>query len=1158
MRTFTSFLLLAISISVLSQAANEVAVIDSGGYYYQYSESQHVPWSGELVNPMTEKQFLEYLITQEIDNPQVSFVLNRDKTDEIGFQHLRYQQYFKGIKVEHGVLNLHLQNGVVESFNGEIYTQFDEVTSGAISLDNLSAIAHYDFHEYLETVYALGEDNRLKKSYRIEAGNHQPEILHNLYLNVYNGSVVRLDPLLIHSDSTGSAVTHYRDTQTIVADFISQDSFRLRQTNHPISVFHTSQGTDIMDRDNNWNDSNIAIAGDVMYGTTLVGEFLKNEFKWDSYDDNGSTMTEILNFTASGNATWNLSGNFATYFVNSTSTVGPCASVDVVGHEMGHGIADENAGLVYTGESCMLHESFADIVGTLIEREADSTNWDWILGDQVWNNGIRDMSDPWNKNMPKYYNGQYWGRGCHSPGSVQNYWFYLIHHGDTGKNEKGVNFSIEGLGQDDAIQATFRSMFYYVTPNTEYKDIVKHTLKSAKDLFGTCSDKYTMVYDAWKIVGLEDTTMRGVDTSHGIIGKPLNCTKTPVTIPLASTGDAARVVTWYFPNGDSAIAQDTQIIINKTGTYQVISKTRVCKFTFKDTAMFVVQHKPEAKFSVPANDHCIHPTDSFSATNQTSNTDPNHALKYEWRINPSTIIENSYHFTAAKNIAYNYEMILKAYYEEGCANEATEKITMNPTPIPSFEANNGCLNEGVKINNTSINQKNLSFLWKFPDGSTSLKQSPDFIPTLAGIRTIDLIATHNVSGCVDSVSGTFEAYGLPNADFSHSDACYGEPITFVDQSTYDNDKAWNEWDFGIYKPFNKDTVEFTPSQSGEVQVGLKISDKLGCENSVYKSIDVETLEAQFNLQPKACTGDSLILTHTSKGDIDSVKWHINNTVWSKLDSTNWKPLQSGSYSVKLEVRNARCTNSFTRKIRFEPSPEAQFKLPEGCSGNPVVISSLGSQMHNAQPKWEFANNEVADGVSLTIEEMTDQKLSMPIRLTVTNKFGCSSDTSGTLIIHPLPICGFTTEHAGKANRVVFKANNSGYATYQWRFGDGSTGTGDSVEYTYDSDNRKIAALTITSEFGCVCSDSMPVNPLSLSVYNKTKSTIAIYPNPSKGSFRLKGVNGQVGLTIYDSKGAIVFEYEGEQSELTPSLTKGIYWVIVRNRGVESQHRFTIQ
>lgn len=49
-----------------------------------------------------------------------TFEKTKDDVDEIGMQHIVFQQYYKGTKVEHGVVFVHAQNGVVMSVNATV------------------------------------------------------------------------------------------------------------------------------------------------------------------------------------------------------------------------------------------------------------------------------------------------------------------------------------------------------------------------------------------------------------------------------------------------------------------------------------------------------------------------------------------------------------------------------------------------------------------------------------------------------------------------------------------------------------------------------------------------------------------------------------------------------------------------------------------------------------------------------------------------------------------------------------------------------------------------------------------------------------------------------------------------------------------------------
>jgi Zn-dependent metalloprotease len=81
------------------------------------------------------------------------------------------------------------------------------------------------------------------------------------------------------------------------------------------------------------------------------------------------------------------------------------ASLDVVAHELFHGVTAGTARLIYLGETGALNESYSDIFGTIIANstEPDIAKWDWLIGDGLSSTqeAQRDMQDPHRFNQPK-------------------------------------------------------------------------------------------------------------------------------------------------------------------------------------------------------------------------------------------------------------------------------------------------------------------------------------------------------------------------------------------------------------------------------------------------------------------------------------------------------------------------------------------------------------------------------------------------------------------------------------------------------------------------------------------------------------------------------------------------------------------------------------
>jgi Zn-dependent metalloprotease len=81
-------------------------------------------------------------------------------------------------------------------------------------------------------------------------------------------------------------------------------------------------------------------------------------------------------------------------------------NLDVVGHEMFHGVTNDTSRLEYKDESGALNESYSDIFGIIISNfdKANIADWDWELGENLTSNDkpLRDLSKPSRFNQPEH------------------------------------------------------------------------------------------------------------------------------------------------------------------------------------------------------------------------------------------------------------------------------------------------------------------------------------------------------------------------------------------------------------------------------------------------------------------------------------------------------------------------------------------------------------------------------------------------------------------------------------------------------------------------------------------------------------------------------------------------------------------------------------
>jgi len=249
-----------------------------------------------------------------------------------------------------------------------------------------------------------------------------------------------------------------------------------------------------------------------MFGMQALHDYLLDSFGWQSYDGKGGRMTAIVHpwqYRNWVNASWSGVDRQARFGEGNCRGYGPLTSVDIVGHEFGHGFIDATSDLVYANEPGGLNESFTDILGKALEWYADREFFTWIIGEAIVEGDdarpIRSMQNPNDYENPKYYRGKFWENRVHNTSGVSNFWFYLLCEGGSDVNEAGVSYSVPAIGIDKAMKIVFHMHTSYLISTSNYQDAVNASISAAKDLFGESSPEVAAVIEAWKAVGLSST-----------------------------------------------------------------------------------------------------------------------------------------------------------------------------------------------------------------------------------------------------------------------------------------------------------------------------------------------------------------------------------------------------------------------------------------------------------------------------------------------------------------------------------------------------------------------------------------------------------------------------------------------------------------------------
>jgi Zn-dependent metalloprotease len=126
------------------------------------------------------------------------------------------------------------------------------------------------------------------------------------------------------------------------------------------------------------------------------------------------------------NAFWDRDGHRMLYGQTMAADLGRLVSysrfIDVIAHELTHGVTQFTCELDYVDESGALDESFSDIFAVIIknwdgneDQGGTVTTWDWEIGAGLGGNGLplRDMKDPKRTGNPDHMDAYAKGSGDH-------------------------------------------------------------------------------------------------------------------------------------------------------------------------------------------------------------------------------------------------------------------------------------------------------------------------------------------------------------------------------------------------------------------------------------------------------------------------------------------------------------------------------------------------------------------------------------------------------------------------------------------------------------------------------------------------------------------------------------------------------------------------
>jgi thermolysin len=187
-------------------------------------------------------------------------------------------------------------------------------------------------------------------------------------------------------------------------------------------------------------------------------------------------------------------------------------ALDIVAHELSHGVTDYTSKLVYRNESGALNEAFSDVMAVGAEfffQPAGSgpQRAEYLVGEDVITGGLRSIADPRRYGDPDHYSIRFTGTadngGVHTNSMIPAHAFYLAIEGGTNRTS---GRRVTGVGPDNRaqIERAFYSAFVDVLPpRATFRQARSATIAAATDLFGSGSPAAQAIAQAWSAVGVE-------------------------------------------------------------------------------------------------------------------------------------------------------------------------------------------------------------------------------------------------------------------------------------------------------------------------------------------------------------------------------------------------------------------------------------------------------------------------------------------------------------------------------------------------------------------------------------------------------------------------------------------------------------------------------
>lgn len=537
---------------------------------------------------------------------------------------------------------------------------------------------------------------------------------------------------------------------------------------------------------------------------------------------------------------------------------------------------------------------------------------------------------------------------------------------------------------------------------------------------------------------------------------------------------------WDFKDGVTGTGRQVTHLYANPGTYDVkltITNSTGATATVTKAVTVLVAGMPTARFTVST----VAQTATFDGS--TSSDPEGQALSYEWNLGDGTTASTPT-VTRTYAAAGTYQVTLIVTDPDANQASITQSITLtrsNTAPTPSFSYTNTRF--VVQANggySTDAEGDAISYAWTWGDGATGAGAAASHTYSQAGTYPVTLTTTDSLGAAASKTLMVGVAGNTaPMAAFSMR--ITGQTANFDASGSRDaeSDPLEYTWDFGDGATGIGRTITHAYTGAGPYTVRLSVDDGQfttqtsqslqlnGANNPPMPSFTyaLTALRAAFDASA----------TTDADGDTLTYTWNFGDGATGSGQKPIHTYASSGQYTVTLQVADGRSPSRSANQVIDASTPNqapvADFIVTvEGDRWIFVNASATRDPNNDAIAyAWTFGDNATATGKTASHRYATTGTYT--VRLTASDNRGANHTVQQVLQITTVnqpPVPLFTSSTDGihvKANATTSRDADGHIAGYLWSFGDGTTGSGKTVEHTYPGTGNYTLVLTVFDDDG---------------------------------------------------------------------------------------------